>query len=123
MNHAILVDDRIAVRRERAAKQHVGIEAAVLVKIDDAQIIGFVNSSVLGLQLAKQQAQQRALAATVRTNQANAHAGGDPELNFLKQCQAAEGKTNIIEMDELAGLAIGCGKIDFCRAGASSQVH
>ena len=84
VNHAFLVNDRIAVRRERTPKQDVGIEASVLVKIDDAQIIGFANFSVRRLEFAKQQTQQRAFAAAVRPDKSDTHAGRDAELNFFK---------------------------------------
>ena len=37
VNHAVLVDHRVAVGRERAAQRQIRIELAVLVEVDDAQ--------------------------------------------------------------------------------------
>ena len=85
MNHAILVDDRVAVRSQRAPQRHVRIEHAVLIEVHNAQRIRSPDLSRRRLRISQQQAQQRSLAAAVRTDQAHAHAGENREVQLLEE--------------------------------------
>ena len=80
MNDAILIDDRVSVRSERAAECHIQIELAALVEIDNTQPIGTTNLSAGGYPFCTQQAQQTGFAATVWPHQSDPHAGGDDEV-------------------------------------------
>src|SRR5207302_1308571 len=69
VNDAFLVDDRIAVRRERPAQGNIGIQHAILIEVHHSQEIGFTNRSGSCRHLALQQTQQSRLAASVGTYQ------------------------------------------------------
>jgi hypothetical protein len=84
VNDAIAIDDGIAVRRKRAAQSYVGIERAGLVEVDDAQPVGAANLPPVGSQLSLQQAQQRGLAAAIRADEADAHSGGEDEVEAVE---------------------------------------
>ena len=112
MNDAVLVDNRIAIGSKRSAQQNIGIQVTILVEIDHAKIVGFADFSGGWLKFAQKQAKEGAFAAAVGADQADAHAGSDAELNFFEEFSSAESEIDIVDLHQLAGLAIGGGKID-----------
>ena len=84
MNHALVVDDRIAVGRQRAAQGQVRVELAVLIEVDNAQRLGALDRALERREFPAQQAQQRGLAAAVGAGQANAHPRRDGEVRSSK---------------------------------------
>ena len=125
MDHAILVDHRIAVRRERTPQRHVRIEHAVLIEVDDLQRVGGANLARRRRQLAREQPQQRRLPAAVRADQADPHAGGKNEVEIVEQRAAADIEADIFQLDQPPGLPVGRGEIDAGagRAGTRIQVR
>ena len=84
MNHAVAINDGIAVGRKRTAQCHVRIELAVLIEVHDAQPIGAANLAAVGASSPLQQTQQRCLAAAIRADQPDAHSGGEDEVEALE---------------------------------------
>ena len=84
MNHAIAINHRIAIGRERAAQSELRIEHAILIEVNDAQRIRFANRAAEGCNFAAQKAQQRGLAAAVGADEAHAHSGGDGEIEICE---------------------------------------
>ena len=123
MNHLVLITNRIAVGSERAAQSNVGIELAILVEVDDAEIFRLAHGAARGLQFTLEQAKKRGFAAAIRANEADAHAVGDDEVEMIEQLAIADGIAEIVESDELLGLAIGGGERDSGAGRASARVH
>src|SRR3984893_14591568 len=81
MNHAVLINHGIAVRRERAAQTDIRIKLTILIEIDDAQGIGRANSSACGLEVAAEQTKQSGLAAPVRPHEPHPHSRSNGEVD------------------------------------------
>ena len=73
VNNAILINHRVAVRRERPAQGNVRIKLAVLVKVHDSQTFGAAHLAGFRFDISAHQAKQSRLAAAVWTDQAYAH--------------------------------------------------
>jgi len=84
VDDAILINHRVAVRRERLAQGNVRIEFAVLVEVHYSQSLGTANFAGLWLDVSAQQAQQGCLAAAVWTHQPHSHPGRHAELNVIE---------------------------------------
>ena len=80
MNHLVLITHRIAVGSERATQRNVGVQLAILVEIDDAEIVCLAHGAARGLQFTLEQAKKSGLAATIRANETDAHSGSDDEV-------------------------------------------
>ena len=123
MNHLVLITHRIAVGSERAAQSNVGIELAILVEIDDAEIFRLAHGAARGFQFTLEQAKKRGFATAIRANEADAHAVGDDEVEMIEQLAIADGIAEVVESDELLGLAIRGGERDSGAGSTSASVH
>ena len=86
MNHAVLINHRIAVRRERATQTDVGIEFAILIEVHDAQGIGPADFPARRFRCRRAAAAADVVfAAAVRTHQPHAHSGSNGEMDSLEQ--------------------------------------
>ncbi len=84
MNHSVLKNYGIAVRRQRAAQADLRIKLAILVEINDAKRIGSANLPPREGRFSAQQAQQRGLAAAVGAYQPNSHSRSNSEIDSCK---------------------------------------
>ena len=84
MDHAVAIDHRIAVRRERSAQSQIRIDLAALVEVDDAQVFGALDLPLERRDIAAQKLEQRGLAAAIRSHQSDSHAGGDGEVEIVE---------------------------------------
>ena len=123
VNHLVLITHRIAVGSECAAQGDVGIELAILVEINDAEIVGLAHGAARGLQFTLEQAKKSGFAATIRSDEADAHSVGDDEVEMVEQLAISDGIAEVVEGDELLGLAIGSGKSDSGAGSTSARVH
>ncbi len=57
MNHAITVNDRIALRRESPPERQIRIDPPALIEIDDAQPVGTLDFSPPRSEVAAEQLQ------------------------------------------------------------------
>src|SRR5450755_2209399 len=112
MNYAILIGDRIAFRRQGPSQSYVLIELAALIEIDDAQPVGPANLSAVRSHLSAQKAQQRSLAASIRTDQSHAHSSGNDEVEPVEQLAPAEFVRHIIDLEQPLRLSIGGREVD-----------
>ncbi len=111
MDHAVLVDDGVAVGREGAAQGLIAVKLAVLLEVGDAQHVGALDGAGFRLDLAGQQPQQCGFAAAVRSHQADAHACGKVEIQVVEERALADGVAQVFELDEALGLAAGRGEV------------
>jgi hypothetical protein len=91
MHHPPLMDDRVALWRQRAAQGEAFIQFAHLAEVDQAQSRGAADRAFGRFQLATQQAQQRGFAAAVRAHQSHFHARGQNEVEPGKQAPGFRG--------------------------------
>ena len=68
-----------------------GAESRVLLDVTEARALADGYFSAIGVDLARQNAEERGLAGTVRTDQADAVAFGDGEGNILEKRLGSEG--------------------------------
>src|SRR5215475_430883 len=101
MNGAIMIDDRIAVRRECAAQRYIRIETAVLVEVNNPQLIGQPHLSRSRWEFAAKKAEQRCLAAAVRADHADAHSRLDRQTDSLEESAALDVAADIFQLDQL----------------------
>ena len=123
MDGAVLVDDGIAVGRQSLLQCEGKVERAVLVEINDAEIVGGLDFAGLGLDLAAQEAKQGGFAASVRTDQADAGSGGDGEVEIVEEFAGFETVGNVLDFDEAFGFAIRSVELDAGAAGAGAIVY
>ena len=91
VNDAVLIDDGIAVGRERAAQGLIFVELAVLLEVDDAQVGGALDGARGWLKLAGEQAHERGFAAAVGADEADAHSGGERKVEVLEERPVFDG--------------------------------
>ena len=89
-----------------------GIQLAILVEIDDAEILSLPHRTTRGFQLTFQQAKESRLAAAIWTNETHAHAGSDDEMEMIEQRAITDGIAEVVQGDELLGLPVGSRKTD-----------
>src|SRR5262245_22835238 len=99
MNHAILIDDGICVRSEGALESEVRIQFAILIKVDDAQLIGWADSPSSRLDVTADQADQRGFTTAVRTDQANARSRLDHQMNACKQTPIGNDEFQVFDLN------------------------
>ncbi len=80
VNDAILKDDGIGVRGEGAAQGERGIELALLLEVDDLEMLGGADGAGIGFELSLQKAQESGFTAAVGADEADAHSVGDDEV-------------------------------------------
>ena len=76
-------------------------------------------SPPVGLDVSSQQAEQRGLAAAVRPHQSHSHSRRHGEIQALEQRAIADGVGNAIQRDQLLGLPVRRGKVNFGGGGAA----
>src|SRR4029077_2595356 len=81
VNHAILINHGIAVRRERAAQTDVRIKLAILIEIYNSQRIGTADFSTGRLDVSAQEAKQRRLATPVGPHEPHSHPRSNREMD------------------------------------------
>src|ERR1700747_1842659 len=123
MNHAILINHGVAVRRKRPAQRNFWIEFTVLVEVDDTQPLGWANLAGFRFDISTHQAKQRSLAASIGTDQPYSHPRGDTEMNVFEECAAANTVENSLKRDELLVFPVRRGEIDFRAGDAAACVH
>ena len=123
MNHALLINHRIAIRRQGPAQSDVRIKLAILVEVHDSQSLRPANLARRRLDLSTKQPQQSRLAAAVWSDQPHAHARRNAEMNILKQSTAAHPVRNSFERDQLLRLPVRGGKIDFRARRTVARFH
>src|SRR5688572_9451435 len=118
MNRPILIEHAVPLRRQRALERERGIETlAILLEIDDAQPVRSLDSPFVGLELPDDHAEQRRLPRSVGTEDAEAGAGGEEEVEVGEEIAHAE-----IPADEKPlGLALAGVEVDL-RRGHSGAV-
>ncbi len=93
----------IAVGRQRVRNCRLGIQKlAVLLKVRDLQAVGALHGSVRRRLFAQQHAQQRRLAATVRTQQADARPRPDEQIDPREDRAPVVGLGDAARLDEPA---------------------
>ena len=80
VNHTVLEDDGVGVRGQGAAQGERRIEFALLLKVDDLEMVGGADGAGVGFELSLQQTQQGGFAAAVGADEADAHSVGDDEI-------------------------------------------
>ena len=112
MDHALAIDHRIAVRRERPPQGEIRIELAVLVEVNDAQVLGALDLAGCGAISPRSSRSSVVLPLPFAPTKPNAHAGGDGESRDLEQHPAVEPVRDLFQMDQALGLPVRGGKID-----------
>ena len=80
VDDAILEDDGIGVWGEGAAQGERGIELALLLEVNDLEMLGSANGAGVGFELSLQKTQESGFAAAVGADKADAHSVGDDEV-------------------------------------------
>ena len=120
VNHTVLEDDGIGVRRQGAAQGKRRIELALLLKVNDLEMIGGANGAGVGFELALQKTQQGGFSATVRADQPDTHSVGDDEIQSVEErALVVKAIGEVFDLDEALALASGAGEIQFGAGGAS----
>src|SRR5215469_16387856 len=101
MNGLVLIDDRIAVGSECASQRHIRIETAVLIEVNDSQLIGLPHLPHGRLEFASKKAEERRLAAAVRADHANAHSRLDRQADSHEESAAIDVAADIFQLDQL----------------------
>src|SRR5205807_4732180 len=107
---SVLIDDGIAVGRQRAFQQNIRVELTILIEIDDAKRIGLLYFSGGRLQIASEKAQKRGFATAIGADQADTHAAGDAEIQFREESAAGNFVTHAFERHKIFGLTSGGGE-------------
>ena len=77
VHHAPLVDHRVRIRSQRPPQRHALFQLACLAEVHNPQRRRLLDRPRSRVKLARQQSQQRRLAASIRPDQPHAHAGGN----------------------------------------------
>src|SRR5215471_15905278 len=101
MNGSLLINDRITVRRECAAQRHIWIETAVLIEVNNSQLIRLPHLSRSRWELAAKKAEERRLAAAVRADHADAHSRLDRQTDSLEESAVLDVAADIFQLDQL----------------------
>src|SRR5215475_7286230 len=123
MNGAIMIDDRIAVRRECAAQRYIRIETTVLIEVNNSQLIGLPHLPCGRLEFAAKKAQECRLAAAVRADHADTHSRLDRQTDSLEEGTALDVAADIFQLDQLLCASLCRGEIDCRRVDAASRTE
>ena len=82
MNHAVLIENRIAFGSQRATQGDVGIKLAPLIEVHNTKPFGAADMAVAGREFSSQKTQQGGFAAAVRPDQTGPHSGGEDEIQI-----------------------------------------
>src|SRR5215467_11607406 len=123
MNGPVLIDDRIAVGRECAAQRHIRIETAVLIEVNDSQLVGLPYRPRPRLEFAAKKAEQRRLAAAVRADHADAHSRLDRQTDSLEEGAALDVAADIFQRDQLLCASFCRREVDCRRVNATSRAE
>ncbi len=119
---AALEGHGIALGRQRAAQRLLGIEAqALLLEAHEAEAVGPLDEPRVRREGARQQVQQRRLAAAVRTHEADPRAGRDGQIEAADERAAAEGLRQPARDKEPAGPALRGREVDAHGAGGGAR--
>ena len=114
VDEAAVVDDRVAFGREGAAQGEGGVDFAKLGEVDGAEHGGAFDGAARRFELAGEQAEEGGFAAAVGTDEAEADAVGEQEVEIAEDRAVAEVAADVLELNEALGLAVGGGKVDAC---------
>ena len=121
MNAPALEADGIALGCERAPQRLIGVQLhAVLVEANDPEALRAFDLSGVGGQRARQEVEERRLAAAVRPHEADAHAAGDGEIEILDEPTATEGLRQTPRDEKVAGPSPGRGEVNAGDAGRAA---
>src|SRR6266849_3788412 len=119
MDDAVLVDDRVAIRRKRPAQRQIRIQLPKLVEVDHPQSLGCLDPAAEGNDLAAQQTQQGSLSAAVRADESYSHSRRDRKIEAVEQHPAVEAVRDTVQVDQPFGFSIGGHEIDAGGIGAA----
>ncbi len=123
MNHAVLIDHRVAVGGQSPPQRHLGIERALLVEIDDLEKVGLLNPAGRRRDFTAQQPQHGGLAAAIRPYQADARSGGQNEIQVFEERAPADSKTQALKLNQSPGSALGGREVNPGGVGAHARVQ
>src|SRR6266436_3071095 len=123
VNDSVLINDGIAVWRQRAFQQNIRVELAVLVKVDDAKRVGLLYFSGGGLQIASEKAQESGFATAIGADEADTHAARDVEIQLREESAAGDFVADAFERHQIFGLTTGGGEIDSRSGCAGAGIH
>ena len=105
MHFAVLIDDRVAVRGEGSTERAGLVQRfAVLLERDDAQFVRAGDGACIRLECSGDELEQRALSASVRTQQSDRWPGPSSRSRFLtigrppSDLQSCVASTNCLDL-------------------------
>src|SRR5581483_424140 len=109
VNAPVAIDDGIAFRRERALECERRIERLpVLLEVDDAQLLGLLDRPRVGRELADDRAQQRGFPRAVWSENSEARAGCEQDVEIAEELPAPQS----LRRPEPLRLPLGRGEVD-----------
>jgi len=85
VDDAVLIDDGVAVGRERAAQGLGFVKLTVLLEVGDAEIGGALDGARCWLKFAGEQAHEGGLPAAVGADEADTHSCGEMEIEVAEE--------------------------------------
>src|SRR5580704_11593129 len=101
MNHLILINNRVTIRRKRSPQLKFRIKLSVLIEINHPQRFRFADIAGSGLQISSKHAQQRRLSAAVRSYKSNAHSRSHRKVEIVEQYALADLALHSRELNQL----------------------
>ncbi len=127
-----VVEDGIGAGTEGVAEELAAVELlALLIEVDDAEVIGAFDGAGVGVEAAEsgtgEEFEEGGFAGAVGAEDAEFHAGGEDEVEFIDEefGGIAEGFNEGVSGEEFAGFAIGGGEFyfhGFVLAGAGAHI-